>query len=136
MYQKFEIEKYTVCGLMVNSFYQTNGKAFIFWHNWLANLHGFAKERKKWSVYFFYILQLPHTVISNSEKLTHPNVECTVVCILVHNFHEYLYRLKKDFIATSMKLYCSEAEMFCHIRIRWGNVLWKVRIRIHNIANQ
>ena len=23
---------------------------------------------------FFYILQLPHTVISNSEKLTHPTV--------------------------------------------------------------
>ena len=23
---------------------------------------------------FFYILQLPHTVISNSEKLTHPSV--------------------------------------------------------------
>ena len=24
---------------------------------------------------FFYILQLPHTVISNSEKLTHPSVQ-------------------------------------------------------------
>ena len=23
---------------------------------------------------FFYILQLPHTVISNSEKMTHPTV--------------------------------------------------------------
>ena len=28
LYQKFEIEKYTVCG--------------FFGHNWLANLHGFA----------------------------------------------------------------------------------------------
>ena len=25
---------------------------------------------------FFDILQLPHTVISNSEKLTHPNMQC------------------------------------------------------------
>ena len=32
-------------------------------------------KNKKWSVQFFVdILQLPHTVISNSEKLTHPNV--------------------------------------------------------------
>ena len=30
-------------------------------------------KNKKWSV--FYILQLPHTVISNSEKLTHPAVQ-------------------------------------------------------------
>ena len=30
------------------------------------------------SLVFFDILQLPHTVISNSEKLTHPNVHCTV----------------------------------------------------------
>ena len=27
---------------------------------------------------FFDILQLPHTVISNSEKLTHPIVQCTL----------------------------------------------------------
>ena len=26
------------------------------------------------SLVFFYILQLPHTAISNSEKLTHPNM--------------------------------------------------------------
>ena len=35
-------------------------------------------ERKKTGQFsFFYILQLPHTdtVISNSEKLTHPNVQ-------------------------------------------------------------
>ena len=32
------------------------------------------KKKKKWSLEFFYILQLPHTVISNSEKLTHPSV--------------------------------------------------------------
>ena len=33
------------------------------------------KNIKKWSVQFFVdILQLQHTVISNSEKLTHPNV--------------------------------------------------------------
>ena len=29
------------------------------------------------SLVFFYILQLPHIVISNSEKLTHLNVQCT-----------------------------------------------------------
>ena len=27
------------------------------------------------SIFFFDILKLPHTVISNSEKLTHPNVQ-------------------------------------------------------------
>ena len=27
------------------------------------------------SLVFSYFLQLPHTVISNSEKLTHPNVQ-------------------------------------------------------------
>ena len=29
-------------------------------------------------VFFVDILQLPHTVISNSEKLTHPIVQCIV----------------------------------------------------------
>ena len=28
------------------------------------------------SLVFFDILQLPHTVISNSEKFTHPSVQC------------------------------------------------------------
>ena len=32
------------------------------------------KKLKMVSLVFFDILQLPHTVISNSEKLTHPNV--------------------------------------------------------------
>ena len=32
------------------------------------------KKNKNGQFGFFYILQLPHTVISNSEKLTHPNV--------------------------------------------------------------
>ena len=36
-------------------------------------------KKKMKMVSFFYILQLPHTVISNSEQLTHPNVECTIV---------------------------------------------------------
>ena len=31
---------------------------------------------------FFGILQLPHTVNSNSEKLTHPTVQYTEYCIL------------------------------------------------------
>ena len=42
LYQKFVIEKYTVCGKLI---YQKNGKAFYkkkFWHNWLANMHGFV----------------------------------------------------------------------------------------------
>ena len=32
------------------------------------------EKKKKVSLVYFYILQLPHTVISNSEKLTHPTV--------------------------------------------------------------
>ena len=39
----------------------------------------FAKQKllKKFkTVSFFYILQLPHTVTSNSKKLTHPTVQC------------------------------------------------------------
>ena len=35
------------------------------------------------SLVFFYILQLPHTVISNSEKLTHPNVHLTFFVTLL-----------------------------------------------------
>ena len=35
------------------------------------------KAIKKVSLVFFDILQLPHTVISNSEKLTHPSTLCT-----------------------------------------------------------
>ena len=34
----------------------------------------FFKKIKNGQFSFFYILQLPHTVISNSEKLTHPTV--------------------------------------------------------------
>ena len=30
------------------------------------------------SLVFFDILQLPHTVISNSEKLTHPTMHCFI----------------------------------------------------------
>ena len=36
------------------------------------------KQIKNGQFSFFYILQLPHTVISNSEKLTHPSVQYTV----------------------------------------------------------
>ena len=32
------------------------------------------KNKKNGQFSFFDILQLPHTVISNSEKLTHPNI--------------------------------------------------------------
>ena len=35
----------------------------------------FKKKLKKVSLVFFYILQLPHTLMSNSEKLTHSIVE-------------------------------------------------------------
>ena len=37
------------------------------------------KIKKMVSKVFFYILQLPHTVISNSEKFTHPNVQYRVL---------------------------------------------------------
>ena len=33
------------------------------------------KKIKNGQFSFFYILQLPHSVISNSEKLTHPTVQ-------------------------------------------------------------
>ena len=38
LYQKFEIEKYTVCGKLI----LPKKMERHFWHNWLANLHGFA----------------------------------------------------------------------------------------------
>ena len=34
----------------------------------------FRKTKKLKMVSFLYFLQLPHTVVSNSEKLTHPIV--------------------------------------------------------------
>ena len=34
----------------------------------------FKKKLKMVNLVFFDILQLPHTVVSNSEKLTHPTV--------------------------------------------------------------
>ena len=37
------------------------------------------KKLKMVSLVFFDILQLPHTVISNSEKLTHPIVHQVVI---------------------------------------------------------
>ena len=41
-------------------------------------IKNFGKKKKNGQFSFFVvdILQLPHTVISNSEKLTHPNVHC------------------------------------------------------------
>ena len=45
--------------------------------------HTQKKIYKKLLVYFlFYFLQLPPTVISNSEKFTHPIVQCPVSVIL------------------------------------------------------
>ena len=35
------------------------------------------KKNLKWSIEFFYILQLPHTLISNSDKMTHPIIHVT-----------------------------------------------------------
>ena len=40
------------------------------------------KKNKNGQFIFFYILHLPHTVISNSEKLTHPNVHHSKPIIL------------------------------------------------------
>ena len=43
LYQKFEIEKYTVCGkLILEKNWKGIFKDFFLWHNWLANLDGFA----------------------------------------------------------------------------------------------
>ena len=50
----------------------------------------FINKIYNWSVQFFYILQLPHTVISNSEKLTHLNVQLEFLSYYFH--HIFLYR--------------------------------------------
>ena len=42
LYQKFEIEKYTVCGKLILPQKMERHLNFFCWHNWLANLHGFA----------------------------------------------------------------------------------------------
>ena len=42
-----------------------------------------CKKIKNGQFSFFDILKLPHTVISNSEKLTHPTVQCTSTPITV-----------------------------------------------------
>ena len=41
-YRKFEIEKYTVCGILILPKKWKGIFKKFFWHNWLANLHGFA----------------------------------------------------------------------------------------------
>ena len=41
LYQKFEIEKYTVFGKFILP-KKWKGIKNFFWHNWLADLHGFA----------------------------------------------------------------------------------------------
>ena len=43
LYQKFEIEKYTVCSkLILQKTMERHLKKKIFCRNWLGNLHGFA----------------------------------------------------------------------------------------------
>ena len=42
LYQKFEIEKYSVCGKLILPKKWKGIFLNFFWHNWLANLHGFA----------------------------------------------------------------------------------------------
>ena len=42
LYQKFEIEKYTVCGKLILPKKMENIFLKLFWHNWHADLHGFA----------------------------------------------------------------------------------------------
>ena len=48
LYQKFEIEKYTVCGKLIlpKKMESHLFKKKVFGHNWLANLHGFANTCK------------------------------------------------------------------------------------------
>ena len=51
---------------------------FFYYVGGLKNDQGFSKKKKRRKK--MVSLQLPHTVISNSEKLTHPAVyACTVV---------------------------------------------------------
>ena len=55
---------------MKGFFYNVGG-----WKNDLGFLQNkkFVKNEKMVNLVFFYILQLPQTVISNSEKLNHPS---------------------------------------------------------------
>ena len=51
MYQKFEIEKYKVCGkLILPKKMERHFFLNFFWHNWHANLHGFANNICKFPV--------------------------------------------------------------------------------------
>ena len=56
------------------------------------------KKIKMVSLVFFDILQLPHTEISNSEKLTHPTVR--VVCPQV-TVHQIKYKRWSNFFSSS-----------------------------------
>ena len=46
LYQKFEVEKYTVRGRLILPQKIERNFFKFFWHNWHADLHGFANNCK------------------------------------------------------------------------------------------
>ena len=64
----------------------------------------FIKKIKNWQCTegFLDILQLPHTVILNSEKLTHPTVQCMYISsVLCRAGHVPIFLLRDNNNATT-----------------------------------
>ena len=75
LYLQISLKQYlNICENVVYFFYYLGGRKMM---------KDFCKTIKKiflnGQFRFFYIMQLPHTVISNSEKLTHPGVTLTKI---------------------------------------------------------
>ena len=68
------------------------------------------KKLKMVSLVFFYILQLPHTVISNSEKLTHPKIYKYI----------YIYIYIQCAPASLRSGYCIQCTLYEYIQYRYG----------------
>ena len=83
------------------------------------------------SLVFFYILQLPHTVISNSEKLTHPNAQGKVEFF---NFViEYLSKIVTEFENT---LDCLSGAQIGLNHKKWRQkILWHTPLKHFLIFN-
>ena len=64
--------------------------------------------------FLFFILQLPHTVISNSEKLTHPTVQCT----LYNRVWIDIWRTKRVLIIMMCQIIVSPKSSFCKVVFR------------------
>ena len=83
LYQKFEIEKYTVCGKLILPKKWKGILNFFFWHNWLANLHGFANISK--------------LTVSNTFKDMQSKIWSKVVLLKYFKFCYYKYCKRINF---------------------------------------